>query len=96
MESDLVEDLKDEPCFSQNKKSMEHQLFHRMFRRFENDVKRNFDPGNSEQRGEYLELYGLEENPSKGFGRDVIILEKSVKISFPPCVHTNSVTKKFT
>lgn len=87
MESDLVEDLKDEPCFSQNKASMENQLLHTLFRKFEDEVKRNFDSGNTQQGDSFLELYGLEENPSKGFGRGMIILNKSVKISFSPCVH---------
>ncbi|GFF25052.1 hypothetical protein IFM61606_09330 [Aspergillus udagawae] len=76
MESDLVEDLKDEPCFSQNKISMEHQLSHNLFRKFENDVKRNFDNGDALQGDAYLELYGLDENPSKGFGRGMIILKR--------------------
>ncbi|CRG87920.1 Replication polyprotein [Talaromyces islandicus] len=83
MESDLLEDLKTEPCFSRNKTSMERQLFHKLFPKFEDEVKRNFDYENSEKF--LLELNGLEENPSKGFGKDTITLERDrVKRWFVP------------
>ncbi|KAJ5263550.1 hypothetical protein N7478_011155 [Penicillium angulare] len=76
MESDLIAALKNEPCFSKNNISIENQLSHSLFRKFENEVKRNFDYGDALQADAYLELYGLEENASKGFGKGMIILHR--------------------
>ena len=76
MESDLTEQLKDEPCFTQNRTSIEHQLFYNLFRKFENELKRNFDSSEGLDGYAYLVLHGLEENPSKGFGKGMMKIKR--------------------
>lgn len=76
MEDDLRDMLKGDPSFSKNRKSMEHQLSHNLFRKFENEVKRNFDSGEDIDGYAYLGLHGLEENPSKGFGKGMIQVKR--------------------
>ncbi|KAJ5709840.1 hypothetical protein N7493_009432 [Penicillium malachiteum] len=87
MEDDLGELLKDEPCFLNNKKSMEHQLSHNLFRGFENELKRNFDSGEDLYGYAYLSLPGLEENAAKGFGKGMI----QVKSGFETTVSRGTV-----
>ncbi|KXG51273.1 uncharacterized protein PGRI_095340 [Penicillium griseofulvum] len=54
----------------------EHQLSYNLFRKFENELKRNFDSGEGLVGSAYLDLHGLEENPSKGFGKGMITVKR--------------------
>ncbi|KAJ5748239.1 uncharacterized protein N7511_009935 [Penicillium nucicola] len=76
MESDLLQMLREEPCFDRNRTSIEHQLSHNLFRKFENELKRNFDSGEGLVGSAYLDLHGLEENPAKGFGKGMITVKR--------------------
>ncbi|KAJ6100061.1 hypothetical protein N7467_001596 [Penicillium canescens] len=61
--------------------SIEYQLFHDVFRRFEEDLKRNFDSSRGLDGYEYLDFHGLKANLQHGFDERIGFANNMIKIS---------------
>ncbi|KAJ5199425.1 hypothetical protein N7491_000016 [Penicillium cf. griseofulvum] len=85
MEKDIQDrfksDSESEAVLSEKGISTEYQLFHDVFRKFEEELKRNFDSSRGLEGYEYLDFHGLEPNIQAGFEGSISFESNMIKIS---------------
>ncbi|KAJ5956679.1 hypothetical protein N7501_010958 [Penicillium viridicatum] len=85
MEKDLQDrfnsDSESDAVLSEKGISIQYQLFHGVFRKFEEELKRNFDSSRGLDGYEYLDFHGLEPNLHGGFEGSISFESNMIKIS---------------
>lgn len=85
MEKDLQDrfksDSESDAVLSEKGISIQYQLFHDVFRKFEEELKRNFDSSRGLDGYEYLDFHGLEPNLQGGFEGSISFESNMIKIS---------------